>query len=840
MTRPKLSTYGGLKEGDLYVERPADRTLLAALKQGDYAYVLSSRQTGKTSLMARTLNKLRDAGCRCAKVDLGSMGTDVEPSQWYMSLALELADAAGCDESFVENHFAASQRRTIIQRFTRFLRDLVAHSPQPLVIFIDEIEGFLKLPMRVTDDFLAAIRSCYNDRSREPAYRRLSFCLLGVCTPTELIRDERRTPFNVARGIDLADFAWEDTRAGFLPVLGDAGPEAEEALRRIYSWSGGHPYLTHRMVAEAQQRYLRGEALTPELIEQLVQDLFLGNLGHEQENFLEVERRLCLGQAHRVHRRLSLYKSILAGERVPARGQDLVQLELRLTGLVREVRVSGEEPHLTVRNRIFASVYDAAWSPKIAPAKLDPALWMKDHIERWSELGRKDAFVLRGEELLEARKWAAEQRVLDPACREFLAASSRVDDHERTIRINSLLAPTLLASAVNFLLPLILHDYCRYRNYPLQAYSGFLYAIPFLLSLPSGLIADKIRVNSFRVLWAGLSLISSGLLLLLLDLFLGQYGLLLMAVLVILIGQTLQRPHHAVLYGLLYPRGDRRLDRAFVLFYFVINMGSLVGPMLGAAMFREYGWKGTLCTALAGSCLSWVSLLLSRSILDTASFPLRNEPAESIELSQQRRRAVLRLTATMLVFWWAFNLVGSLFEQELATSSNGGADLATGNLLVQGVTSRSITPLFVLVLAPVLLLVSHVLQKLKVNVSTPVKIATGMILLAAVMIRILVRRHSGGSVLPDYFILTLAELLVVPVSMALTTALSSTKTLSSMMGGYYLVVGVGAWLEVPSVPSDTRTVVVLAIICAVMGALFGLRRRQWSELSPVPAHESAG
>ena len=840
MNLPKLSTYGGLKQGDLYVERPADRTLLAALLGGDYAYVLSSRQTGKTSLMVRTFNKLREAGCRCVKVDLGSMGTDVEPSQWYMGLAMEIAEAVGCDESFVETHFASSQRRTTVQRFTRFLRALVAQSPQPLIIFVDEIEGFLKLPMRVTDDFLAAIRSCYNDRDREPAYQRLSFCLLGVCTPAELIRDERRTPFNVARGIDLTDFAWEEVRAGFLPVLGDGGTEAEEALRLIYSWSGGHPYLTHRMVQEAQQRYLSGEALTPALVEQIVRDLFLGNLGREQENFLEVERRLCLGQAHRVHRRLALYKSILAGERVVARGQDLVQLELRLTGLVREVRAAGDEPHLAVRNRIFASVYDAAWSPKIDPAKLDPALWMKGHIERWSDLGKKDAFVLRGEELLEARRWADEQPALDSTCREFLDASSRVDDHERTIRINSLLAPTLLASAVNFLLPLILHDYCRYRNYPLQAYSEYLYAIPFLLSLPSGILADKLRVNSFRVLWGGLSFISSGILLLLLDLFFGQYGLLLTAVFVILVGQTLQRPHHAVLYGLLYPRGDRRMDRAFMLFYFVINIGALIGPMLGAAMFREYSWKGTICIALAGSCLSWVSLLLSRSILDSANFPLRSESPETTALSQQRRSAIFRLTATMLIFWCSFNLIGSLFLPELTANRSQTADLTTGNLLMQGVSSGSITPLFVLLLAPVLMLMSYLLQRLGISLSAPLKIAGGMILLSGLMLHILASSHGGGSILTEYFILTLAELLVVPISMALTTALSSTKTLSSMMGGYYLVVGIGAWLEVPSSTSSTKIVLALAVTCAVIGATFGLRRRQWSEISPAPPRGAAG
>src|SRR5205807_1847180 len=48
-----------------------------------------------------------------------------------------------------------------------------------LVIFIDEIDAVRSLPFS-TDEFFAAIRECYNRRSEEPAFRRLTFCLLGV------------------------------------------------------------------------------------------------------------------------------------------------------------------------------------------------------------------------------------------------------------------------------------------------------------------------------------------------------------------------------------------------------------------------------------------------------------------------------------------------------------------------------------------------------------------------------------------------------------------------------------------------------------------------------------
>src|SRR5262249_29247235 len=74
----------------------------------------------------------------------------------------------------------------------------------PLIIFIDEIDVVRSLPFS-TDEFFAAIRECYNRRAKDPVYQRLTFCLLGVASPSDLIRDTRLTPFNIGRRIELAD-----------------------------------------------------------------------------------------------------------------------------------------------------------------------------------------------------------------------------------------------------------------------------------------------------------------------------------------------------------------------------------------------------------------------------------------------------------------------------------------------------------------------------------------------------------------------------------------------------------------------------------------------------------
>ena len=47
-------------------------------------------------------------------------------------------------------------------------------------------------------------------RAQDIAFRRLTFCLLGVATPSDLIRDSRMSPFNIGKRIVLSDFTPEE------------------------------------------------------------------------------------------------------------------------------------------------------------------------------------------------------------------------------------------------------------------------------------------------------------------------------------------------------------------------------------------------------------------------------------------------------------------------------------------------------------------------------------------------------------------------------------------------------------------------------------------------------
>src|ERR1700679_1522958 len=90
--QPNFYTIGGtlLPTARSYVTRRADRDLLRHLLDGDFCYVLTSRQMGKSSLMVRTAGALRKEGVKVAILDLTRIGQNLTPEQWYDGLLVRL------------------------------------------------------------------------------------------------------------------------------------------------------------------------------------------------------------------------------------------------------------------------------------------------------------------------------------------------------------------------------------------------------------------------------------------------------------------------------------------------------------------------------------------------------------------------------------------------------------------------------------------------------------------------------------------------------------------------------------------------------------------------------
>lgn len=358
-------TTGGTLQPDApsYVQRQADFDICGKLSQGEFCYVLTSRQMGKSSLMVRATGQLRKASAQVVALDLTAIGLNLTPEQWYDGLLLRTGGQLRLEDQ-LEDHWQNHERLSPVQRLFTGIREVVlARKTGQIVVFIDEIDTVRSLPFS-TDEFFSAIRECYNRRAEDPEFHRLTFCLLGVATPAELIRNPRTTPFNIGFRIELTDFT-EKEATPLAGRLSSQPEEASELLARILHWTHGHPYLTQRLCRAAVDRTNATEAnLTlSQKIDVLCERLFLSARAREQDdNLLFVRERLLRTEAD-LAGILGLYEQVLKGERIPDDETDERISQLRLAGIVRV-----DEGFLKVRNRIYENVFDQAWIDNNMPA----------------------------------------------------------------------------------------------------------------------------------------------------------------------------------------------------------------------------------------------------------------------------------------------------------------------------------------------------------------------------------------------------------------------------------------------------------------------------------------
>jgi POT family proton-dependent oligopeptide transporter len=320
----------------------------------------------------------------------------------------------------------------------------------------------------------------------------------------------------------------------------------------------------------------------------------------------------------------------------------------------------------------------------------------------------------------------------------------------------------------------------------------------------------------------------------------------------LVIGNGFFKPNISAMVGNLYPAGSHLKDRAYNIFYMGINIGAFLAPVAAEFVKGHFGFHPAFAIAAGGMVVS-VSILWSfrhyveigtahpaslapsdavRSAATTEDIPpvtaepqhavqnasLRRDPMEAPSESEQplsilrpidavpdwqRIGVLLVIFLIVIVFWMVFHQNGST----LTYWANDNTDWN-----VSGVISHAINPFWVVTLTFPLIWFWKWLDGMGLEPSTPTKMAIGMFMASLAFFILYVAARVGEAGAPEsnpylfkvspaclvgaYAVLTLGELMLSPMGLALVAKVAPPRHLGLMMGGWFVATAIGNKLTI--------------------------------------------
>jgi proton-dependent oligopeptide transporter, POT family len=324
----------------------------------------------------------------------------------------------------------------------------------------------------------------------------------------------------------------------------------------------------------------------------------------------------------------------------------------------------------------------------------------------------------------------------------------------------------------------------------------------YVMSVPGGLIADKLWGQRKTVMIGGFTLCAGHLVLALpgIAAFYAGLGL-------IILGVGMLKPNISTMVGGLYKQGDPRRDKGFNIFYMGINIGAFLSGIVVGTIGETIGWHYGFGLAGIGMLAGQAVYIKGQKYLthvgnlaSTSPDPEAVAAAQRALSKEEKDRVFVLFVSFMIVvvFWGAFEQAGGLmniFTQESTDRMVFGWEIPAS-------TFQSLNPLYIILFAVPVANFWIMWQKKGREASSLFKMGLGTMIMGwgfIFMIFASIQVEAGdkawvGFIVLAYLFHTIGELCASPVALSFITKLAPIKWASLMMGAYFAATGFGSKL----------------------------------------------
>ena len=361
---------------------------------------------------------------------------------------------------------------------------------------------------------------------------------------------------------------------------------------------------------------------------------------------------------------------------------------------------------------------------------------------------------------------------------------------------------------------------------------GWYTMMVYLMSIPGGLIADRLLGQKKSVLVGGL-LIAVGQFTLAVDDLVAFYS----GLAFIVTGVGMLKPNISTMVGGLYKTGDARRDAGFTIFYIGINIGALTAPLLVGYYGEIVDWHLGFSLAGFGMILGQIVYVFGWKYLKGVGGLLKHSETEAhlakapLTKTDKDRLTVMFISfAIVMVFWAAYEQAGglmNLFAKEKVDRVVFGWEIPASFF-------QSMHAFYVVLLGVPMAWLWNKWRKMGYESSSPFKMGIGSIVMS---LGFVVLMGAAWEVMEStdnmanvnwlfaaYLLHVVAELSISPVALSFITKLAPARYASFLMGAYFAVTGLGNKLagmlgEAAQSAGELAVFTGIAVFCLIFGVL---------------------